>query len=142
MDPDAMTTLLRDAIFNIEVEEYWEAYQHTLKNPYEVRTDDENDGKGESPSDDNNGSGNGSKIIIVIVKIAIAMIVGMATVGTIAVMIVTMKEVTMKEVTMKAMVAEIAVIIGVNLLMIKRTKMQEPSMKTILMMTWTIMMKT
>ena len=137
MDPDAMTTLLGDAIFNIEVEEYWEAYQHTLKNPYEVRTDDENDGKGESPSDDNKGSGNGSEIIIVIVKIAIAMIVGMATVGTIAVMIV-----TMKEVTMKAMVAEIAVIIGVNLLVIKRTKMQEPSMKTILMMTWTIMMKT
>ena len=137
MDPDAMTTLLRDAIFNIEVEEYWEAYQHTLKNPYEVRTDDENDGKGESPSDDNNGSGNGSKIIIVIVKIAIVMIVGMATMGTIAVMIV-----TMKEVTMKAMVAEIAVIIGVNLLVIKRTKMQEPFMKTILMMTWTIMMKT
>ena len=137
MDPDAMTTLLRDAIFNIEVEEYWEAYQHTLKNPYEVRTDDENDGKGESPSDDNNGSGNGSKIIIVIMKIAIVMIVGMATMGTIAVMIV-----TMKEVTMKAMVAEIAVIIGVNLLVIKRTKMQEPSMKTILMMTWTIMMKT
>ena len=136
MDPDAMTTLLRDAIFNIEVEEYWEAYQHTLKNPYEVRTD-ENDGKGESPSDDNNGSGNGSKIIIVIVKIAIVMIVGMATMGTIAMMIV-----TMKEVTMKAMVAEIAVIIGVNLLVIKRTKMQEPSMKTILMMTWTIMMKT
>ena len=136
MDPDAMTTLLRDAIFNIEVEEYWEAYQHTLKNPYEVRTD-ENDGKGESPSDDNNGSGNGSKIIIVIVKIAIVMIVGMATMGTIAMMIV-----TMKEVTMKAMVAGIAVIIGVNLLMIKRTKMQEPSMKTILMMTWTIMMKT
>ena len=132
-----MTTLLGDAIFNIEVEEYWEAYQHTLKNPYEVRTDDENDGKGESPSDDNKGSGNGSKIIIVIMKIAIVMIVGMATVGTIAVMIV-----TMKEVTMKAMVAEIAVIIGVNLLVIKRTKMQEPSMKTILMMTWTIMMKT
>ena len=136
MDPDAMTTLLGDAIFNIEMEEYWEAYQHTLKNPYEVRTD-ENDGKGESPSDDNKGSGNGSKIIIVIVKIAIVMIVGMATVGTIAVMIV-----TMKEVIMKAMVAEIAVIIGVNLLVIKRTKMQEPSMKTILMMTWTIMMKT
>ena len=137
MDPDAMTTLLGDAIFNIEGEEYWEAYQHTLKNPYKVRTDDENDGKGESPSDDNKGSGNGSEIIIVIVKIAIVMIVGMATVGTIAVMIV-----TMKEVTMKAMVAEIAVIIGVNLLVIKRTKMQEPSMKTILMMTWTIMMKT
>ena len=137
MDPDAMTTLLGDAIFNIEMEEYWEAYQHTLKNPYEVRTDDENDGKGESPSDDNNGSGNGSKIIIVIMKIAIVMIVGMATMGTIAMMIV-----TMKEVTMKAMVAKIAVIIGVNLLVIKRTKMQEPSMKTILMMTWTIMMKT
>ena len=31
MDPDAMTTLLRDHIYNIEEEEYWEACQHTLK---------------------------------------------------------------------------------------------------------------
>ena len=52
MDPDAMTTLLGDAIFNIEVEEYWEAHQHALKNPYEARTDDENDEGGEAPSDD------------------------------------------------------------------------------------------
>ena len=29
MDPDAMTTLLRDHIYNIEEEEYWEAYQNT-----------------------------------------------------------------------------------------------------------------
>ena len=38
MDLDAMTTLLRDAICNIEEEEYWEACQHALKSPYEVRT--------------------------------------------------------------------------------------------------------
>ena len=31
MDPDAMTTLLGDAICNIEEEEYWEACQHALK---------------------------------------------------------------------------------------------------------------
>ena len=31
MGPDAMTTLLGDAICNIEEEEYWEACQHALK---------------------------------------------------------------------------------------------------------------
>ena len=60
MDPNVMTTLLGDAILSIEEEEYWEAYQHALKNPYEARTDDENDGKGEAPSDDDKGSGSGS----------------------------------------------------------------------------------
>ena len=33
MDLDAMTTLLGDAICNIEEEEYWEACQHALKSP-------------------------------------------------------------------------------------------------------------
>ena len=55
MDPDAMTTLLGDVIYNIE-EEYWEACQHALKNPYETRTDDKNDEGGEAPSDDGEGS--------------------------------------------------------------------------------------
>ena len=33
-----MTTLLGDAICNIEEEECWEACQHALKSPYEART--------------------------------------------------------------------------------------------------------
>ena len=40
----------------IKEEEYWEACQHALKNPYEVRTDDENEEGGEAPSDDDEGS--------------------------------------------------------------------------------------
>ena len=52
-----MTTLLGDTIFNIEKEEYWEACQHALKNPYEARTDDESDEGGEALSDDDKGSG-------------------------------------------------------------------------------------
>ena len=43
MDPDAMTTLLGDAICNIEKEEYWEAGKHALKSPYEARTTDEDE---------------------------------------------------------------------------------------------------
>ncbi|KAK9986689.1 hypothetical protein SO802_031640 [Lithocarpus litseifolius] len=56
MDPDAMTTLFRDAIFNIEEEEYWEAWQHALKNPYKAIIDDENDEGGEAPNDEDEGS--------------------------------------------------------------------------------------
>ena len=41
MDPDAMTTLLRDHICNIEEEEYWEACQHTLKSLYELKANNE-----------------------------------------------------------------------------------------------------
>ncbi|KAK9998128.1 hypothetical protein SO802_017731 [Lithocarpus litseifolius] len=55
-----MTTLLGDAIFNIEAEEYWEAYQRALKDPYKGRMDDKDDEEGEAPSDDSryNGSEN------------------------------------------------------------------------------------
>ncbi|XP_050241161.1 uncharacterized protein LOC126690069 [Quercus robur] len=53
MDPDAMTTLLGDAIFNMEEEEYWEACQHALKDPSKARIDDEDDEEGEAPSKDN-----------------------------------------------------------------------------------------
>ena len=56
MDPDAMTTFLGDAICNIEEEEYWEASQHALKSPYEVRTNDEDKERGEAPSNDDEGS--------------------------------------------------------------------------------------
>ena len=61
MDPDAMTTLLGDAICNIEEEDYWEACQHALKSPYEARTTDDKDEEGgESLSDDDEGSDNKS----------------------------------------------------------------------------------
>ena len=56
MDLDALTTLLGDAICNIEEEEYWEASQHTLKSPYEVRINDEDTERGEAPSNDDEGS--------------------------------------------------------------------------------------
>ena len=56
MDPDAMNMLLRDAICNIEEEEYQEACQHALKSLYEVRTSDEDEEGGEAPSDDDEGS--------------------------------------------------------------------------------------
>ena len=52
MDLDAMTTLLRDAICNIEAEEHWEACQHALKSPYELRANDEDEEGGVAPSDD------------------------------------------------------------------------------------------
>ncbi|KAK4567327.1 hypothetical protein RGQ29_003225 [Quercus rubra] len=60
MDPDAMTTLLGDAICNIEEEEYWEACQHALKSLYEARTSDEDEEGGEAPSDSDEGSNNES----------------------------------------------------------------------------------
>jgi len=56
MDPDVMTTLLGDAICNIEEEEYWEACQHALKSPYEAKTRDKEGG--EAPSNEDEGSNN------------------------------------------------------------------------------------
>ena len=56
MDPDAMTTFLKDAICNIEEEKYWEACQHALKSPYEAGTSDEDEEGEEAPSDDDEGS--------------------------------------------------------------------------------------
>ena len=56
MDPDAMSTLLGDAICNIKEEEYLEACQHALKSPYEARTSDEDEKGGEALSNDDNGS--------------------------------------------------------------------------------------
>ena len=51
-----MTTLLGDAIYNIEEEEYQEACQHALKSPYEARTSDEDEEGGEAPSDSDEGN--------------------------------------------------------------------------------------
>ena len=52
MDPDVMTTLLGDHIYNIEEKEYWEDCQHTLKSSYELRANDEDEERGVAPSDD------------------------------------------------------------------------------------------
>ena len=52
MDPDAMTTLLGNHIYNIEEEEYWEACHHTLKSPYELRPNEEDEEGGVAPSGD------------------------------------------------------------------------------------------
>ena len=62
MDLDATTTLLGDLICNIEEEEYWEACQHTLKNPYELRASDGDEEGGTTPSDDEDGSEDKSNI--------------------------------------------------------------------------------
>ena len=56
MDPNAMTTHLGDPIYNIEEEEYWEACQHALKSPYELRANDGDEEGGTAPSDDEDGS--------------------------------------------------------------------------------------
>ena len=60
MDPDAMTTLLGDHFCNIEEDKYQKACQHTLKSPYEPRTNDEDEEGGATPSDDEDGSGDKS----------------------------------------------------------------------------------
>ena len=51
-----MTTLFRDHICNLEEEEYWEACQHTLKSPYELRANDGDEEGGTAPSDDDEGN--------------------------------------------------------------------------------------
>ena len=56
MDLNVMTTLLGDAICNIEEEEYWEACQHALKRPYKAKTSDEDEERGEAPSDSDKSS--------------------------------------------------------------------------------------
>ena len=38
-----MTTIFGDPICNKEEEEYWEACQHALKSPYELRANDEDE---------------------------------------------------------------------------------------------------
>ena len=56
MDPDAMTTLFGDAIYNIEEEKYQEACQHALKSPYELKANDKDEEGGAASSDDDQGS--------------------------------------------------------------------------------------
>ena len=99
MDPDAVTMLLEDAICNIEEEEYWKAYQHALKSPYEARTSDEDEEGGEALSDNDEGSNNKSD------SSSDSNIVTMEMVRMIATM-------TVKETIVKTMIANIVAMIG------------------------------
>ena len=65
MDPNAMTTLLGDAICNVENEEYWEASQHALKSLYELKAHNEDKEGGVAPSDDDEGRDDESDSVIV-----------------------------------------------------------------------------
>ena len=65
MDPDAMTTLLGDAICNLEEKEYWKACQHALKSLYEVRTSDEDE--------------EGGTTLVMMMKVAIARVMILVT---------------------------------------------------------------
>ena len=90
MDPDAMTTLLGDHIYNIEEEEeYWEACQHTLESPYELRANDKDE--------------EGGAMIVVVT--AIAVMVDMVMITTAPIVMTTTTEV---------MIARTAEMIGVN----------------------------
>ena len=115
MDPNAMTMLLRDAICNIEEEEYWEACQHTLKSPYEARTSDKDEERGEAP--------------VMMMKVVIVVVVTMIveTVKMIAIVIV-------KATTVKTMIANIVAMTGLNPLVIKKMKMKGFTINTIMMM--------
>ena len=59
MDLYAMTTLLGDAIFNVEEEEYLEDYQHALNGPSEEGNEEENEDneEREAHDDDNEDEG-------------------------------------------------------------------------------------
>ena len=110
MDPDAMTMLLRDAIYNIEEEEYWEVFQHALKSPYEARTNDE-DEEGEKPLVMM------TKVVTIrVIVVMIAVVVTLEIVRMTATMIVI-------AIVVMAMIANIVATIGVNPLVIERMKM-------------------
>ena len=108
MDPDAMTTLLGDAICNIEEEDYWEACQHALKSPYEARTTDDEDEEGENPL----------VMMMKVVTTRVIVVVTVDIVGTITAVIVI---VTIAVV--KTMIANIVAMIRENPLVIERMKM-------------------
>ena len=127
-DPDAMATLLRDPICNIEEEEYWEACQHTLKSLYELRASDGNEEGGTALSDDEDEV----KTRVIVVVTTVAMMVDMMMTTTAPIVMTTVVEV---------MIAHTVEMIGVNSLVIEKMKMWTYSMRNMTMM-WTIMMKT
>ena len=120
MDPDAMTTLLGDAICNIEDEEYWEACQHTLKCSYELRANEEDEEGGIAPNDDEDGSEDKSDSVVTTAAMIVDMMMMTATpIGT-----------TIAEV----MIAHTVVMIGVNPIVIEKMKMRTYSMRNMTVM--------
>ena len=118
---------------NIEEEEYWEACQHALKNPYEARTDDENNEGGEAPSDDDEGSGS---------KDDNSGDSNSDDGGDSDGRDNSNGDSDSERSNSEDYDSQDNGMIGVNPLVIERTKMREPSMKTILMTMWTNMMET
>ena len=116
IDPDAMTTLLGDAIYNIKEEEYWEARQHTLKSPYELRANDE-DEEGEHP-------------LVMMKKEVMPRVIVVVKVDIVTMIATTIVRAT----TMKTMIANTMAMIGVNPLVIEKMKMQSFTMKNMMMM--------
>ena len=105
-----MTTLLKDAICNIEEEEYWEARQHELKSQYELRANDE-DEEGEQP-------------LVMMMKEVIPRVIVVVAAAAVTVDIVMMTTTTIvRAITVKTMIANTVAMIRVNPLVIEKMKM-------------------
>ena len=109
MDPNAMTTLLGDAICNIKEEEYWEARQHALKSPYELRANDE-DEEGEQP------------LVMIMKEVMPRVIVVVTTTIVTADIVMMIAKMIVKATMVKIMIANIVAMIGVNPLVIEKMK--------------------
>ena len=127
MDPDAITTLLGDGIYNIEEEEYWKACQHTLKSPYELKANDGDKEGGTTLSDDEDGSEDKSD------SSSDNSSSDNGHDDDEAALIVTTT-------TAEVMIAHTTKMIGVNPLMIEKMKTQTYSMRNMTVM-WTTMIK-
>ena len=110
MDPNAMTILLEDPICNIEEEEYWEACQHALKSPYELKANDE-DEEGEQPLVMMRMEVM-TRVIIVVIAVAVTMDMRMMTTAPI-----------MRVIAAEIMIACTMAMIRVNPLVIEKIKM-------------------
>ena len=104
-----MTILLGDPICNIEEEEYWEACQHALKSPYELKANDE-DEEGEQPLVMMRMEVM-TRVIIVVIAVAVTMDMRMMTAAPI-----------MRVIAAEIMIARTMAMIRVNPLMIEKIK--------------------
>ncbi|KAL0005257.1 hypothetical protein SO802_012818 [Lithocarpus litseifolius] len=109
-----------------EEEEYWEACYHTLKSLYELRANEKDKEGGTAQSDDEMEVK--TRVIVAVTAAAITVDMMMMTTTPIV------------TTTPGVMIARIVNMIGVNPLVIEKTKMQIYSMKNIMMM-WTTMVK-
>ena len=105
-----MTILLGDPICNIEEEEYWEACQHTLKSPYELKANDE-DEEGEQPLVMMRMEVM-TRVIIVVIAVAVTMDMRMMTTAPI-----------MRVIAAEIMIAHTMAMIRMNPLVIEKIKM-------------------